>query len=136
MRLLYVKKISNYIIYILFSMLPEIVSDSALYGYMLFTVANVTLAFECVEIKYSLANTDVLDTSWLSWNIYVYIFNIIILHVNIHLIMNYIIQKAISSLSKQIFSHNFEIRFLDIKNIVCSNYNIYIACFFFFHFQH
>lgn len=67
-------------------MLPEIVSDSALYGYILFTVANVTLAFECVEI-YSLANRDVFDTSWLSWNIYVCIFKIIIFDVNIHLII-------------------------------------------------
>lgn len=53
-------------------MLPEIVSDSALYGYILFTVANVTLAFEYVEIKYSLANRDVFNTSWLSWNVYMY----------------------------------------------------------------
>lgn len=53
-------------------MLPEIISDSVLYGYILFTVANVTLAFEYVEIKYSLANTVVLNTSWLSWNIYMY----------------------------------------------------------------
>lgn len=66
-------------------MLPEIVSDSTLYGYILFTVANVTLAFECVEIKYSLANRDVLNTSWLSCNVYVYIFNIIISLILVHI---------------------------------------------------
>src|SRR5580765_5545001 len=104
MRLLYVKKKYQIIIYILFSMLPEIVSDSALYGYILFTVANVTLAFECVEIKYSLANRDVLDTSWLSWNIYVCIFNIIILNVNIHLIMITISFKKLFPLYQNRFS--------------------------------
>lgn len=87
-------------------MLPEIVSDSTLYGYILFTVANITLAFECIEIKYSLANTDVLNTSWLSWNVYVYIFNIIISDISTHLIMSYFKKSYFPFLTIQIFSQN------------------------------
>lgn len=43
-------------------MLPEIESVS-LYGNILFTVVNIAAAFQCVEIKYSLANKEVLDSS-------------------------------------------------------------------------
>lgn len=43
-------------------MLLEIALVSILYGYISFIVANVTVAFQCIGIKYSLANGAIFDS--------------------------------------------------------------------------